>query len=152
MAKKTLNFRLALEQMLEYIKNRRICIGEAMFVLSDEVLLKNKLIVSTLEEAGCIQLLGRLNHRTGARFRSAYGSDFVSQIYPRATQRGVKCPWGHKVWAVNAVRSDQVNPQLLLTRPLLEKIKKQYGHDPQIRAVGEDETKLDDEPWRLVPE
>jgi len=145
------NFRKALEQMLEYIKDHRICVEEAMYMLSDEVMLKNALIVQTLEEIGCIQLLGRLNHKTGAKYRRAYGMNFVQLIHDRATRRKIKCPWGRKLWWVSAIRADQINPQLLLSRPLLEKVEKLYGHDPQVRVVAEDEGKMDDVPWRAEP-
>jgi hypothetical protein len=147
--KKQSNFRKALERMLEHIKSKRICIGEAMYVLSDDLMLKNPLIVRTLEEFGCIQYLGRLNHKTGALYQRAYGNGFVSQIHARACMRTVDHPWGHKLWVVNTIRADQINPQLVLTKPTLEAIEKLYG--PQIDIVERDERPTYEVPWPAEP-
>ena len=147
------NFRKALAQMLEYIFKHSLTINDTSFIISTDVMLKNPLIVQTLEEAGCIQRLGRLNLRTQAKYNRAYPGFFARQLHDMATGKfpKMKSAWGHWVWVINITRYDQMNPQLLLSRPLLKKVESQYGKDPQIRAVDEGEGPTDDESWRATP-
>lgn len=153
MPKKQPNFRKALAQMLEYIGAHCLEVGGANFVLSTDVMLKNPLIVKTLEEAGCLQRLGRLNGATQAIYNRAYAPHFIRQLYDKAltVYPKMKCPWGHWVWEVVVIRFDQVNPQLLLSRPLLEEVERLYGKDTQVRAVDEEDRPTDEKPWRAEP-
>jgi len=139
--------------MLEYIEMHLLVDGGNKFVISTDVMLKNRLIVQTLEEAGCITRLGRLNLATQARFGRAFGRGFIRRLHDQALHKlkKVKCPWGHWLWEVNTTRFDQMNPQILLSRPLLEQVEKRYGKEPQVRLVGEDDTPTHHAPWRIEP-
>lgn len=151
MAKKKPNFRKALTQMLAYIGQHLITVEDCRFVLSDEVMLKNTLVVKTLEEAGCIQRLGRLSHNLAAPDK-AFGCEWQETVdlkFRMNWRNRSRVAWGRIVWLVNTDRYDQIDPQLLLSRPTLEAVEKLYG--PQVDIVGRDDKPTDDLPWRAEP-
>ncbi len=146
------NFRKALQLMLSYIFEHQLVVNDVVFMLSTDVMLKNPLIVQTLEEAGCIERLGRLSLTTQAKFNRAYPG-CMRAVHDKALQKfpKMKCPWGHWIWVVNTTRYDQMNPHLLLSRPLLEQVERLYGKDTQVRAVDEEDRPTDEKPWRAEP-
>ena len=149
MTSETLNIRNVLEYLLEYVKTHSFVVGDRKerFVLSDDVINSSRLMRETLELCGCLQPLGRLDAGYDIMWRHTLPSQL--QVVAAGRARGISFPWNRKVWVLEEDRIDEVYRQLLLSKPLLEKVQKLYG--VQVDVEGRDELPTNHLPRRAEP-